>query len=216
MRRASISRRSPSSACRSTTANGPPDLVRGPAARRSRSPKQTLAQQLGKAIALLLVLGLVLLLQRYCSLAPETFGPGAKIVAIDGDTLRANSGEEYRIFGIDAPELHQSCTDEKGKEWACGRAAKTALAKLIKGGEVSCVEKATDRYGRNVAQCRAKRCARISARPWCVKGYAIDLGRKTGHVYAGAESEARAAGRGIWGGTFQRPGAWRQDHPRSN
>ena len=183
--------------------------------RRSQSPKQTLAQQLGKAIALLLVLGLVLLLQRYCSLAPETFGPGAKIVAIDGDTLRANSGEEYRIFGIDAPELHQSCTDEKGKDWACGRAAKTALAKLIKGGEVSCVEKATDRYGRNVAQCRASGVPDLGE-TMVREGYAIDLGRKTGRVYAGAESEARAASRGIWGGTFQRPGAWRQDHPRSN
>ena len=173
--------------------------------RRSQSPKQTLAQQLGKAIALLLVLGLVLLLQRYCSLAPETFGPGAKIVAIDGDTLRASSGEEYRIFGI----------DEKGKDWACGRAAKTALAKLIKGGEVSCVEKATDRYGRNVAQCRASGVPDLGE-TMVREGYAIDLGRKTGRVYAGAESEARAASRGIWGGTFQRPGAWRQDHPRSN
>ena len=135
--------------------------------------------------------------------------------ALADEAIYLNSGEEYRIFGIDAPELHQSCTDEKGKDWACGRAAKTALAKLIKGGEVSCVEKATDRYGRNVAQCRASGVPDLGE-TMVREGYAIDLGRKTGRVYAGAESEARAASRGIWGGTFQRPGAWRQDHPRSN
>ncbi|WP_244505462.1 thermonuclease family protein [Methyloceanibacter stevinii] len=118
--------------------------------------RRTLINQLGRAIALLLVLGLVLLLNRYCGMESEMIGPGAKLVAVDGDSLRASNGEDYRIFAIDAPELHQTCTDAKGKEWSCGRAAKTELAKLIKGGDVSCVEQATDKYGRNVAQCGAK------------------------------------------------------------
>lgn len=182
--------------------------------RRSQSPRQTLAQQLGRAIALLVVLGLVLLLNRYCGLESESLGPGAKLVAIDGDTLRASNGEEYRIFGIDAPELHQNCTDANGKEWACGREARTLLRKLIKNGDVSCVEKATDRYGRNVAQCRAAGVTDLGE-TMVREGYAIDLGRKTGDAYAGAESEARAAGRGIWSGSFERPGAWREQHPRN-
>ena len=186
-----------------------------PSRRRSRSTRQTLAQQLGKAIALLLVLGLVLLLNRYCGLESEMIGPGAKLVAVDGDSLRASNGENYRIFAIDAPELHQTCTNAKDKEWDCGRAAKKELAKLIKGGEVSCIEQATDKYGRNVAQCHAKGVPDIGE-TMVRKGYAIDLGRKTGYAYAGVESEARAAGRGIWAGTFQRPGAWRQDNPRNN
>lgn len=182
---------------------------------RSKSPKKLLAEKLGKAVALILVLGLVLLLQRYCSLEQESFGPGAKLNAIDGDTLRASTGEEYRVFGIDAPELHQTCKNEKGKEWACGRAAKTALAKLIKGGEVSCIEQDTDRYGRIVAQCSAGKVPDISE-TMVREGYAVDLGRKTNYAYASAEKEARAARRGIWAGTFQRPSAWRQDNPRSD
>ena len=183
--------------------------------RRTRTTRQTLVNQLGRAIALLLVLGLVLLLNRYCGLESESFGPKTKIVAIDGDTLRASNGDEYRIFGIDAPELHQTCTDANGKEWDCGVQARTLLRKLIKSGEVSCVEKATDKYGRNVAQCRSADVADVGE-AMVREGFAIDLGRKTGNVYAGAESEARAAGRGIWAGTFQRPGAWRQDHPRTD
>ncbi|ODR98374.1 hypothetical protein AUC68_07985 [Methyloceanibacter methanicus] len=141
--------------------------------------------------------------------------PSAKLVAVDGDSLRASNGEEYRIFAIDAPELHQTCTDAKGKEWDCGRAAKTALAKLIRSGDVSCVEKATDKYGRNVAQCRAKGVPDIGE-TMVREGYAIDLGRKTGFAYAGVESEARAAGKGIWAGTFQRPGEWRENNPRTD
>lgn len=183
--------------------------------KRTQTPQKALAQKLGKAVALLLVLGLVLLLNRYCSMEPERFGPGAKIKAIDGDTLRAANGQEYRIFGIDAPELYQSCKNEKGKDWACGRAAKTALAKLIRGGEVSCIEKATDRYGRNVAQCGAGKVTDVGE-IMVREGYAIDLGRKTNYAYASTEKEAKAAKRGIWAGTFQRPAEWRHDNPRTN
>jgi endonuclease YncB( thermonuclease family) len=143
----------------------------------------------------------------------QELGSSAKLVAIDGDTLRASNGEEYRIFAIDAPELHQTCTDAKGKAWDCGRAAKRELAALIKGSEVSCTEKTTDKYGRNIAQCSAKGVPDIGE-AMVREGLAIDLGRQTGYAYAGAESEARSHGKGMWAGTFQRPGEWRQQNPR--
>ena len=180
---------------------------------RSPSPKNAVAKQLGKVVALVLVLGLVLLLQRYCSIAPEPFGPGAKIVSIDGDSLRADDGTDYRLFGIDAPELKQTCWELGGKKWLCGRAAKTALTKLIKGGDVACEVKGTDHYGRKIAKCSAHGVPDLSE-AMVQDGYAIDLGRKTGSAYASAESEARAEKRGIWRGTFQRPSEWRYENPR--
>jgi endonuclease YncB( thermonuclease family) len=183
--------------------------------RSTKSPKKVLAEKLGKALALVLVFGLVLLLQRYCGLAPETFGPGVRIVSIDGDSLRAGDGTEYRIFGIDAPELKQTCWELGGREWQCGRAAKVALTKLIKGGDVACEVKNKDRYGRSVAKCSAKGVPDIGE-ALVRDGYAIDLGRMTGHAYASTESEARAANRGIWRGTFQRPSEWRYEHPRND
>lgn len=183
--------------------------------RRSRTTRQTLVNQLGRAIALLIVLGLVLLLNRYCGMESEMIGPGANLRAIDGDTLRTSSGEEYRIFAIDAPELHQTCTDAKGKEWDCGGAAKRELARLIGRGEVSCIERATDKYGRNIAQCQAEGVPDIGE-AMVRDGFAVDLGRQTNYAYAGAESEARAAGRGIWAGSFQHPGEWREQHPRTD
>lgn len=186
----------------------------GRARTRTHSPKKVLAQQLGKVIALVLVLGLVLLLQRYCSVTPEPFGPNANIVSIDGDTLRAGDGTEYRIFGIDAPELHQTCSELGGREWQCGRAAKVALTKMIKAGEVACEVKNTDRYGRSVAKCSAKGVSDIGE-ALVRNGYAVDLGGKTGYAYANVEAEARASNRGIWRGTFQRPSEWRYENPRN-
>jgi endonuclease YncB( thermonuclease family) len=179
----------------------------------SSSPK-TLANALGKVVALILVLGLVLLIEHYCSVQPEPFGPDAKIVSIDGDSLRAGNGEDYRIFGIDAPELHQTCEEANGKEWLCGRAAKVKLTKLIGGGNVTCDVKNADRYGRNVAVCSAAGVPDLGE-AMVRDGYAIDLA-SVGNPYAEAERQAREAKAGIWRGHFQQPWEWREANPRND
>ena len=44
----------------------------------------------------------------------------------DGDSLR--SGKlRIRLFGIDAPEKNQQCTDADGAKWTCGETAQKAL-----------------------------------------------------------------------------------------
>ena len=174
---------------------------------------RALAQMLGKFAALVLLLILALLIERYCSFKPEPFGSDAKIVSIDGDTLRAGDGSEYRLFGVDAPELHQTCKEANGKSWACGRAAKAKLTTLIKGGKVQCEERAKDRYGRSIAVCSAEGVPDLG-QALVAQGYAIDLGGATGNPYKDEEAEVKAAKRGIWRGTFERPSDWRQAHPR--
>jgi endonuclease YncB( thermonuclease family) len=174
---------------------------------------RTLAQQLGKLAALVLLVIVALLIERYCSYKPPPFGPGAKIVSIDGDSLRAGDGAEYRIFGIDAPELHQTCKEANGKSWACGRAAKARLTTLIKGGTVNCETRDKDRFGRIVAVCSAQGMPDFGD-AMVRQGYAIDLGGTAGNPYHQAEVEAQASKRGIWRGTFERPSDWRLAHPR--
>jgi endonuclease YncB( thermonuclease family) len=180
-----------------------------------RQASRKLAQALGKLIALVLVVILVMLIERYCVPKPEPFGPNAKIVTLDGDTIKAGDGAEYRLFGIDAPELHQTCNEANGKSWLCGRAAKAKLTTLIKGGNVNCEARATDRFGRIVAVCSAAGVPDLG-QAMVRDGYAIDLGGAAGNPYAGAETEARDAKRGIWRGTFARPSDWRQANPRSD
>lgn len=177
-----------------------------------RQASRRLAQTLGKFIALVLVLALVLLIERYCTVQMPPFGPGAKITSIDGDTLKAANGEEYRLFGIDAPELKQTCTEPNGKSWLCGRAAKAKLTTILNRGNVNCEERSQDRFGRIVAICSAEGVPDIGE-AMVRDGYAIDLGGAAGHRYQEAEEEAKAAKRGIWRGSFELPSEWRAANP---
>jgi endonuclease YncB( thermonuclease family) len=136
---------------------------------------------------------------------------------VDGDTLDV-AGERVRLYGIDAPELHQTCRDAGGDDYACGRAAARALENLVAGGRVTCTPLDHDRYDRDVARCR--RDARNAGEAQDLgeamvrAGQAIELSRYSGGAYAGAEREARAARRGVWAGAFEEPAEWRRRHPR--
>src|SRR5512132_4350953 len=108
---------------------------------------------------------------------------------IDGDTL-VIAGERVRLQGIDAPELHQTCT-AYGQEWPCGRTAADWLRTFLAGRSVECRGHARDRYGRLVAVCYVggenlnERIVR--------EGWALDF-RRYSTDYLQAESEAKRAG----------------------
>ncbi|AJE48097.1 nuclease [Celeribacter indicus] len=123
---------------------------------------------------------------------------------IDGDTL-ALGETRVRLHGIDAPELSQSCRDAEGARWDCGQWSKLVLAKLVSGG-VSCEARDVDRYGRIVAVCTGAagdvNAAMVAAgAAYAYARYATD--------YVPAERAARAAGRGVWRGTGERPADYR-------
>ena len=127
------------------------------------------------------------------------------VIAVDGDTLRT-SGERVRLYGIDAPEYDQTCRDDTGRSWPCGRAAKERLASLVARGSVACSTQGHDRYGRTLAICSAidvEDIADVLVR----EGYAVDYRRYSFRYSAGALA-ARLAGRGIWNGTFEQPEAF--------
>ena len=125
--------------------------------------------------------------------------------AIDGDSIRT-AHEEIRLIGIDAPELFQTCRDERGSEWRCGRESHSFLRSIISHGALSCTSNSTDRYGRKLATCSAGAIADVGE-AMVRAGYAVSFmeGR-----YSGAEAEARTAKRGIWRGSFERPQEWRR------
>ena len=176
--------------------------------------QRQLAQVLGKVIAVVLVLLLIVLIERYCSYQPPAFGPDAHISSMDGDTIKAGDGTEYRIYGIDAPELHQTCLEANGKTWLCGRAAKARLTTLLKRGNVNCEVRAKDRFERAIAVCGAEGVPDIGE-ALVRDGYAIDFGPGgSAGPYRDAQDEAEAVKRGIWRGTFDRPSDWRQENPR--
>jgi endonuclease YncB( thermonuclease family) len=121
----------------------------------------------------------------------------------DGDTITLK-GERIRLRGIDAPEYHQTC-EKGGATYACGRAAREALARLAGSGAIECSGWERDRYDRLLAVCRSG--AVDLNRRLVEDGWAIAYGD-----YADAEQSARERHVGLWAGTFERPRDWRVEH----
>lgn len=124
--------------------------------------------------------------------------------AVDGDTIRL-AGQRIRLLGIDAPEREQSCTGATGEVWACGEAARAAMAKLLAGGGVDCAASERDRYGRPLADCRVGGID--LGRSMVASGMAVADG-----AYLNEEEAARLAKLGIWAGSFTPPAEWRREH----
>jgi endonuclease YncB( thermonuclease family) len=167
-------------------------------------------RRVGRSVDFAVALGFLVLLTIAGAVLQHRLGGGRILAgaaeAIDGDSLRL-LGEELRLEGIDAPEYRQSCRDRGGGEVACGRQARRALAAMLALGAVSCTVSRTDRYGRGLARCKQGE-ADINA-ALVRQGHALSYGD-----YRVEEAEARAAGRGIWALSFERPEAWRRSHPR--
>ncbi len=137
------------------------------------------------------------------------FGPEQAVVgstfAVDGDTLDVQ-GVRVRLSGIDAPERQQTC-GAPGREWPCGAEARSVLDAAVKHAIVRCEGRARDAYHRLIAACRV---GDVDLAEDVVRaGLALSTG-----AYEAIEGEARAAGRGIWSGPFERPAEWRAAHPR--
>ena len=109
-------------------------------------------------------------------------------IAIDGDTLKL-SGQTIRLYGIDAPELKQTCGN-----WPAGELAQEALASMVIGRQVTCEGKGHDRYGRTLAVCKVDGFdigAELvrSGMAWAFTRYSVD--------YVGQQAEAKSANRGV-------------------
>lgn len=126
----------------------------------------------------------------------------------DGDTLRVN-GTKVRLFGIDAPERHQSCQSSDGLAYACGVEATKALADFLGGREVDCRVVDIDRYGRSVAVCQV---GGTDIGGWLVSnGWAVAY-RRYSVDYVDEEQVARQAKAGLWSGMFDNPWEWRKNN----
>ena len=147
------------------------------------------------ALIVLALLAVVALLPE-----PELRQASGRARVIDGDSL-ALDGIEVRLKGIDAPELAQTCM-RSGRAWPCGREAAERLRGLLRGRTVVCAGARRDGHGRLLAVCRIGE-SEINRRMVEI-GWAV-----SSDDYAGAERRARAAGRGIWAGPFERPADWR-------
>lgn len=133
----------------------------------------------------------------------ETKSLEGRVVVNDGDSLTLGA-ERIRLRGIDAPEFEQTCR-KNGADYPCGRQARQALVGLIGGRPVSCSGWQRDKYDRLLATCTAG--GRELNRSQVEAGWAVAYGG-----YEAEEFAARRSGVGLWAGSFERPGDWREMH----
>lgn len=126
---------------------------------------------------------------------------------VDGDTIRVRLGEgsqPVRLLGIDTPETHRP-----GTPIECGGAeASASMTRLARPGSVVSLEPdpgqdRVDRYGRLLAYVRLPG-GRLAEEEQLRAGWAeayVYAGRPVSRyaAFRGAEGEARAARRGVWG-----------------
>ena len=155
---------------------------------------------------------------------------GETVHVVDGDTLtikptgkgvtgkvvtgQAGPIRTIRIEGIDAPEYRQTCQDEHGAEWFCGKEARKALEDIVKVGGLDCRVDASDVYHRTIGLCAVAGTKDIG-REMVRRGMAVSGAEASGSrfnnggPYLVEEVQAQKAKRGIWRGNFERPADWR-------
>ena len=76
---------------------------------------------------------------------------GRVVRIVDGDTFWL-ARLKVRLWGVDSPELQQSCVAAEGEVWRCGEEARARLRSVVGAGEVRCVVRGRS-YDRVVGRC---------------------------------------------------------------
>ena len=136
----------------------------------------------------------------------KVLNASSSLKIIDGDTIILNS-EKIRLYGIDTPEIKQTCTDNYGHTYSCGVRAKLELEKIIDSRKVSCVKKTKDRYKRSISICYVDQNDINSL--MVKRGWALAY-RKYSKKYIKDEAIAKLNDAGMWSGKFTAPWKWRR------
>ena len=126
---------------------------------------------------------------------------------IDGDTIHINN-YKFRLEGIDAPEIFQTCVASEGKV-ACGKISKNLLIEKVTNNKISCTDEGKDFYGRVLGECfvNGESLSRYLVR----EGFAFAY-RKYSDKFISDEEYAKSNRLGMWSMKFQYP--W--DYRKSN
>ena len=130
----------------------------------------------------------------------------AEIVVTNGDTFRLDT-TIYRLDGIDAPEIDQTCLDQSGDVWPCGVAARDRLNGYLGNRAVRCEDKGPDPVykHRRIGICSIESEA-TTLNEWLVReGWAIKFEPSAKGRFAAEEADARVNRRGLWQGCFAEP-----------
>tara|TARA_B100001123_G_scaffold328001_1_gene369028 strand:+ start:233 stop:772 length:540 start_codon:yes stop_codon:yes gene_type:complete len=141
-------------------------------------------------------------------------------IIIDGDTIKIE-GKNIRLFGIDAPEIKQTCGKKNSQFYQCGKQSKFALEMYIYlskvaeydiYSEVTCYYNNKDRYGRILGICYVSKLngERIELNKIMVlSGNAVAY-LKYSKKYLKDQEIAKSKNRILWRREFDMPWEWRK------
>ena len=129
------------------------------------------------------------------------------IRVVDGDSINHGS-TRFRLHGIDAPELRQTCGSGSGS-WACGQSSKAYLEKLVADKNLHAEIRDVDRYGRYVAELRLADGTNVNAQ--LVKEGLATAYTRYSKDYVHLENQAKSKRKNIWRGEFVNPEQYRRD-----
>jgi endonuclease YncB( thermonuclease family) len=128
-----------------------------------------------------------------------------RALAIAGDLMKVD-GTLVRINGIEAPSTGQPCYRANGRRWNCASVARSGLARIVRGRNLTCTPSGQDNRGYVLADCRIGQTD--VAKALVQHGYVFAVRSFFGQLNE-TEDAARAAKKGIWQGKVQRPQEWR-------
>lgn len=110
----------------------------------------------------------------------------------------------YRLDGIDAPELDQTCIDDQADPWTCGVDAREQLTKLIGGRPVRCDDLGPDKTykKRHIGLCTVEGETASLNQQLVRAGFALDFEPSAKGRFLQDEGGAREARLGLWKGCF--------------
>lgn len=126
-------------------------------------------------------------------------------VVIDASHLEI-AGRRFKFYGIEAPDLDETCLDAQGKEYACGLEARKALGELVKDAPANCLPRGPDQNNETLGTCSVGKVDLAQA--LIDAGWAVS-DRTRSLYYENSEEKARIAKRGLWQGQFVPPADWR-------
>ncbi len=133
---------------------------------------------------------------------PTVVGSGT---AVEGDVLSLN-GQVVKLWGVDAPDLGQTCRDKRGQDYDCATQAKNMLQQLVGQNQIICYIRGKDSHGQQVGTCGINDLdlAALQVRSGWAMAYQ-DLSPQ----YVELEALAQSRFRGLWSGTAEAPWQWR-------
>jgi len=116
------------------------------------------------------------------------------------------AGRYVRLYGVDAPDNDQLCSDSNGNSYNCGEVAVSWIRNWIDQNPVDCYLLKIEPNGQDLATCiwgKYDIGAALVAAGWGLAN------TKETNIYKPYEVKAQSESAGLWQGTFYTPENWR-------